>query len=223
MVTAEEGASVLATPTQDNNGNTVTAVGRYAYAVYDEGGLLDMNVAGYPTGTTVTQSGRKGSMAFADLTALGQYGLPNSSSPYQVDRIVGWRNYATTQPSNNFPTSTPQSQAFAGNFQTSSTPATNYYNFVINNPNGFVTARSTPSPAPYPWNGRTDQMFISRQQLIAFRTATQFASNALQYMGTFTREVNSPSFRREHPRPASTTRRSPAQATLLIRTFCCVG
>ena len=50
------------------------AVGRYAYAVYDEGGLLDMNVAGYPTSTganpTVTDIGRKGVLAFADLTAL---------------------------------------------------------------------------------------------------------------------------------------------------------
>src|SRR5438876_2323416 len=36
-----------ATPTNNNY-----AVGRYAYAIYDEGGLLDANVAGYPTGTT---------------------------------------------------------------------------------------------------------------------------------------------------------------------------
>ena len=28
------------------------AVGRYAYAVYDEGGLLDINVAGYPIPST---------------------------------------------------------------------------------------------------------------------------------------------------------------------------
>ena len=53
--------------------NTTYAVGRYAYAVYDEGGLLDINVAGYPTSTaaspTVTDIGRKGVLAFADLTA----------------------------------------------------------------------------------------------------------------------------------------------------------
>src|SRR5437660_5812609 len=83
-------------------------IGRYAYAVYDEGGLLDTNVAGYPTGTTATQSGRKGSVAFADLTALGNYPILNpdtTSNPsvYDVDRSVGWRNYATTQPTNNFP------------------------------------------------------------------------------------------------------------------------
>src|SRR5438445_9695091 len=81
-------------------------IGRYAYAIYDESGLLDMNVAGYPTGTTATQSGRKGSVAFADLTALGAYPIPNGPPPagaaYQVDKLVGWRNYATTQPDNLF-------------------------------------------------------------------------------------------------------------------------
>ena len=57
-------------------------VGRYAYAVYDEGGLLDMNVAGYPTcgatgyppaGSSWVQPGRKGSLAFADLTGTGKH------------------------------------------------------------------------------------------------------------------------------------------------------
>src|SRR6266403_5431425 len=50
-------------------------IGRYAYAIYNEGGLLDMNVAGYPTDPSVApipaqRLGRKGSIAFADLTAL---------------------------------------------------------------------------------------------------------------------------------------------------------
>ena len=82
-----------------------------------------MNVAGYPTGTTPTQSGRKGSVDFADLTALGSYPIlnpdtaPNPSS-YDVDRTVGWRNYATTQPTNNFPDTGLCEQAFADNFQT---------------------------------------------------------------------------------------------------------
>ena len=69
MLTGEEGAAVLSTPKTDSNGNAVTPLGRYAYGVYDESGLLDLNVAGYPTGTTPIQSGRKGSSAFADLTA----------------------------------------------------------------------------------------------------------------------------------------------------------
>jgi hypothetical protein len=179
----DQGATVITSPSS-------SVIGRYSYAMYDEGGLLDMNVAGYPTGTTQIQSGRKGSLAFAELKDL-PYPIPNSSSPYQIDRLVGWRNYATTQPTNNFPDTAP---AFAANFQTSTTPATNFYNYVVNNTTGFLNVRSDPSPSPYPWNGRTDQMFTSRQALIAFRSATQFSANALQYLGTFSRELNSPSF-----------------------------
>jgi hypothetical protein len=115
-----QGATVIATPSD-------AVIGRYAYAIYDEGGLVDVNVAGYPTGTSIYQYGRKGSLAFADLTAPSPYPIPNPStdSPpvYQVDRLVGWRNYGTAQPSNAFPDSTP-SQAFAKNFQTSTASST---------------------------------------------------------------------------------------------------
>src|SRR5262249_18754640 len=122
---------------------------------------------------------------FADLTALGAYPIPNASSPYQVDRLVGWRNYATTQPANNFPNTSP---AFAANFRTGVTPATNFYNYVINNTSGFL------SPSTATWNNRTDQVFIQRQALIGFRKATQFSANALQYLSTFSRETNGPSY-----------------------------
>src|SRR5256886_1326931 len=106
------GATVITSP---NN----SVMGRYAYAVHTEDGLLDMNVAGYPTGTNATQAGRKGSVAFADLTALGSYPITNGSGDYQIDRLVGWRNYATTGQSavngNNFPNILPANKAFARN------------------------------------------------------------------------------------------------------------
>ena len=168
-----------------------------------------MNVAGYPTGTSIYQYGRKGSLAFADLTAPLPYPIPNPNTDnppvYQVDRLVGWRNYGTTQPTNNFPDSNPASQAFASNFQTSTASATWFYNFVVNNTSGFLSVRSDPSPTPYPWNylnvtgdsspatypwnGRTDQNFIQRQALIAYQKTTQFSANALGYLGTFSREA----------------------------------
>ncbi|PYJ48270.1 MAG: hypothetical protein DME87_13780 [Verrucomicrobia bacterium] len=181
------------------NQPSAAVLGRYAYAVYDEGGLLDMNVAGYPTGTSAIQSGRKGSIAFADLKALGSYPIPNPSSGspqiYQIDQLVGWRNYGTISPtpSNNFPDITPAAQAFAKNFQTDSAPATAFFNFVANNTNGFLTTSAVVNAS-----GRTDQMFTSRQELIAFKKIAQFATsfnvNSLQYVSTFSRETNSPSF-----------------------------
>src|SRR5262249_24921308 len=138
---------------------------------------------------------RKGSLAYADLTALGNYPIPNASGDYKVDKLVGWRNYGTTQPSNTYPNSN-----FAANFQSSSPPATNFYNFVINNSSGFLNTRSDVYWDVY-GNGRclrTDQSFVQRQELIAIRSAigttTSFSTNTLQYLSTFSRETNSPSF-----------------------------
>ena len=180
-----------------------SVIGRYSYSVYAEDGLLDMNVAGYPTdavaSTATIRPGGKGSAAYADLSALGstdpnRFANPDTAGVYQGNRLVGWRNYATTQPSNNFPDT--GSQAFAKNFQTDTTatrPATAFYNYVVNNTNGFLSTTATPAP-----NGRTDQAFVQRQQLIAFRkaigSATSVSANVLQYLGTFSRETNAPSF-----------------------------
>ena len=62
-----------------------SVLGRYAYTIYDEGGLLDMTVAGYPSGTTAEQAAYKTSLAYADLTQLG---LTQS----QIDSIISWRS-----------------------------------------------------------------------------------------------------------------------------------
>src|SRR5438552_6888207 len=102
-------------------------IGRYAFAVYDEGGSLDMTVAGHsrwpaddtspgwanllncpaPSPTPwLVNVGRKGIVAFADLTALPD--PLNLWSQTQVNNIVGWRNYATTiQTGNVFPPNSP--------------------------------------------------------------------------------------------------------------------
>src|SRR5436305_1791523 len=81
-------------------------IGRYAFAVYDEGGLLDMNLAGFPTWSGSSDDspvptptpwqvnvGRKGIVAFADPTA---FPAPTPTSS-EIRRIVGWRNYGTTK------------------------------------------------------------------------------------------------------------------------------
>src|SRR6266566_1805171 len=112
-------------------------IGRYAYAIYDEGGLLDANVTGYPPSpnTTAIQSGRKGSEAFADLTALG-------ISTTGVNNIVGFRNYASAQPGGDF----------ASNFTFTAASATRYYNYVIANNTGFLTVNPVPTPSASPYS-----------------------------------------------------------------------
>jgi hypothetical protein len=172
-------------------------IGRYAYAIYDEGGLLDANVAGYPNNLTAAQYGRKGVSAFADLTVLGL------TSPGSVDNIVGWRNCASAKPGSNFPTFT----------FTTSTQANDYVNSVLSNTNGFMTVRATRSDGTdNVWVSgsggtnaakRTDQMFPDRQTLIKFRASSGFNANALQYLGTFSRELNAPIWKPSTPTGSS--------------------
>jgi hypothetical protein len=98
-----------------------------------------------------------------------------------IDGLVGWRNYASAQPNGNFP-----------NFTFNSTSATSYVNFVLSNTNGFM-AVGTNIIGGGP-NKRTDQAFMNRQSLLQFRTNNGFTANALQYLGTFSRELNAPSW-----------------------------
>ena len=185
-------------------------IGRYAFAVYDEGGLLDMNLAGYPSWSGLPNGacspaptpwlvnvGRKGTLGFADLTALGTY----APSPSPVDKIVGWRNYATTQRTfTNFPDSDP---GFGG--ETDCTKQNNYGSYLLyfgDPPFTIESLLDKLAASLYPFtavatqsdvsNRRTDQSLITRQQLLRLRSSLGFSQNVLQYMGTFSRERNQP-------------------------------
>lgn len=160
-------------------------LGRYAYAIYDEGGILDVNVAGYPTdatqaGTVVATDapvGGKGFLALADLVPV----VFANTIPEQraaINKIVGWRNYATAFPSGTFPNFT---------FTMASGSAW-YTNFVAGNTTGFLKTGTFTS------SGRFDQSFVSRQELIEYRGTAQFSTNALQYLGTFSRELDNPTW-----------------------------
>jgi hypothetical protein len=179
VVVTNQGPTVISLPSQ-------SVIGRYAYAIYDEGGLLDANAAGYPSTSTITQSGRKGSIAYADLTVL-----PTSTAipaptlpPFRVDNMVGWRNYATANPAGNF----------SNNFTFNAASALNYFSFILSNTTGFMATAGTVR------NGRTDQAILTRQELINLRSSLGtspppvFSQNVLQYLGTFSRELNSPSY-----------------------------
>ena len=93
--------------------------------------------------------------------------------------MVGWRNYASVQATGGF-------ASFGVN---TAAQGTNYFNMVTNNATTGFMKVSTNS-----FNGRTDQAFGSRQNLINFWLSAGLPTNALQYVGTFSREKNAPSW-----------------------------
>ena len=196
-------------PTASPSPNAV--VGRYAFAVYDEGGLLDMNLAGYPnwSGNPIAgcdpaptpwlvNVGRKGTVAFADLTALPA--APTTSlTQAQVDNIVGWRNYATTVRNfTGFPSANP---GYAGEIDCIKQHFYGSYLLYFGDPPFTIESLSdkllaslypfTAVPNYFP-KARTDQSLTTRQALLKLRSTLGLSQNALQYMGTFSRERNWP-------------------------------
>lgn len=161
-------------------------IGRYAYAIYDEGGLLDINAAGYPESTPLKKidttttpnkvwgSGNKGGSTAADLTVLG---LTQS----EINQIVGWRTFASSQPGGTFP-----------NLTFDEAQAKKYFDGSQPHPYAFLEASNAVSSS----SGKTksDQIFGSRQQLLKFRSLIGFSQDALQYLGTFSRDLDQPSF-----------------------------
>ncbi|MEY2503134.1 MAG: hypothetical protein QOI07_3468 [Verrucomicrobiota bacterium] len=163
--------------------NTNYVIGRYAYAVYDEGGMLDVNAVGVPSNMALVQYGRKGSVAFADLTATSG---PNLSQSPQIDNIVGWRNYASIALQNN----TPVSGTLGSNYSFTSANATDYFNYVRARTDGFLKVNAQPYPSPATTASRTDQAFLTRQDLLRYRRLTGLGQNTLEYLGTFSREAS---------------------------------
>jgi hypothetical protein len=189
--------------------NTNCAVGRYAYAVYNEGGLLDMNAAGFPgtdsgsgsVGLTTAQASNKSSLALADLTQL-TVGT-SSLTQAQVNNIVGWRNYASVQP--------PAPGGAFGSFTFTQANASRWLtNFVQGNTNGYMQIVPAPSGVTTP---PTDQVFLSRQQLISVIQSLNINSDFLQYMGTFSRALEQPSVMPDPNRPTILTGAVPAQSS----------
>ena len=80
-----------------SNGATTTLTGvngRFAYNVYNIGGLLNANIAGYPSAAKTQMANMKGTVAGADLTQLP--GLTGASGTTAVDALIGFRNPQAT-------------------------------------------------------------------------------------------------------------------------------
>lgn len=173
--------------------NNTYAVGRYAYVVYDEGGLLDANLAGLPSPTpAVTDVGRKGHVAFADLTAMKLTSSGSTPNPTTISKMVAWRNAATLQSSGTFAALSPTPN-----------PSPRFTTYFLDTARDFRTVATTtytPSSGSSP---RTDQGFVSRRQLIelfrgngtAGSTGIGGSFNMLQFLGTFSREQNAPTWK----------------------------
>ncbi len=139
---------------------------------------------------------RKGIVAFAYLTTLPSTptvitpttpvgSMDGFPSPASINKLMGWRNYATTQQPTSasfdnpsFPSPAPDNYAryFLGAF-----PPPDY---VFTTP--FTTVPVTVQ------NGRTDQAVMTRQELIRLQRTIGFSQSLLQYLGTFSREQNRP-------------------------------
>jgi hypothetical protein len=197
--------------------NTNFAVGRYAYAIYNEGGVLDMNAAGYPAdptspgapnsnGLTSAQISRKGSLALADLTQLPASATSTVTlSQTQINNFVGWRNYASAQ--------LTSANGSYGSFSFTPATASNWLtNFVTANTSGFMQIVGTATPP-------TDQALLSRQQLISVIQSLGISPDFLQYMGTFSRALEQPSFVPDPTRPRIINTATPPPGNSTIATY----
>ena len=176
---------------------------RYAYTIYNEGGTLDLNVAGNPatvsgTSTTVAYSPNqpyKYALPYADLTVLPNLtGLSTTAQAAFINAIVGWRNYSSAGLSS--------SSVFPNSYTMTSTAA--FDNFVTYNTTAFLSVGGSNLGGAA---GTTDNAFSSRRHLLQFFLQglghnTNFTNNVslavleqlLPYFGTFSRGLSQPSF-----------------------------
>jgi hypothetical protein len=189
---------VLLTPQGPNSTpDPSSVIGRYAYAVYDEGGMLDVNVAGFPyassspsftPGLPLSDIGRKGSVAFADLRAIPTTAGGGLFSAGGINAVVGWRNYATVHPYSTFPNFTFDLPTFAGG------TGTRFVNHFAGNPQ-IGTNQDFKTVSTTVYLNRTDQAFITRTELIKLQQEAGFGAGAMRYLGTFSRERNAPTWK----------------------------
>ncbi len=147
-------------PHLKDKANADFAIGRFAYVIYDEGGGLDINVAG--NGLTPAQNAQRGWLHQVDLTQIP------GIVPAGIPALISWRLALT---GNNADTTAGSGGMF---------DPTRSFSSIISN------------------GGSGDQCFLSRQDLIAYARnhSDQFSADlsALQYLSTFSREANAPSW-----------------------------
>ena len=185
------------TPTQWHSGltrlGTAPVIARYAYQIYDIGGLLDANVAGFDPDELVVgaaAAARKGSIGLADLTQIGL-------GPQDLKRLVAFRNTGALSSSDGGPY------------------GHRYVNYLLNSRDNlhFMRASSGLGTA-----GGINRAFPSRQALITFienmaakDSDTARLREAMQYLTHFSRSLEQPSYKPGYydPSAPSSTPKTP--------------
>lgn len=149
-----------------NPSSTNYVVGRFTYTVYNTGGLLDANIAGFSTNkiSPATQ-GTKSSIAYADLTALGL-------TTAQINGLISWRNAATGVSSNLFDT-------WATGINTNTS--------AVSKAAAEIATWGHLDALP------GDNVFFSRRDLLRYLTANSM-TNAAPNLGHFSRFVEAPTW-----------------------------
>jgi hypothetical protein len=188
--------STSASSAKTNDPNAI--IGRYAYVIYDEGGLLDVNVAGYPSAlkTDATLNAdpyykgsafNKSAETFADFTQIPGLTIQANADKF-ANALAGWRQYASAQAGGSFP-----------NYSFSQTSLKKFVDAIRSSQTGFMTTETLASGATF---DKSDKFFTGRQQFLQFLNAladsgTVSKTNLRQaapYFTTFSRALNQPSY-----------------------------
>ncbi len=160
--------------------NANYVIGRFAYNIYDEGGLVDINSAGYPSssGTGDNLQILKGARAGIDLSQI-----PGIDTAANAESLVNWRNAAS---------------------KTGFTPVNpNALDWYVNLAAQAGLLKGFLKPWTPSSGGTSDQRFLSRQDLILYATSGQagISSKALPFLTTFSRDLDQPSHAPDPGRP----------------------
>ncbi|MFN2477282.1 MAG: hypothetical protein ABR526_13185 [Chthoniobacterales bacterium] len=161
-------------------GNDSAVIGRFAFNVYDVGGLLDANVAGYPIFSTALTSSdiqtlkstQTGAALFEGANAI----IPDFDSNRQTALVTNWR-FNSNSASN-----------FFSDFMSKTTlPSTTISPTFADS--GFMrpTVRSAT---------QSNTIAYTREDLIRMTTTSSayLTTNSLPYLTHFSRELNAPSW-----------------------------
>ncbi len=150
-------------------------VARYAYMIFDEGGLADVSVAGFPSGTEPWVVAAKGTPRLIDLKPLlVAAGMTDAEAVTFNDALVKWRDFGTLARGD-------------------------YAMELFANP---LAVPGRLNSANRSWVGRSGLIRMVRSYLPGPLDARQ---KFLQYVGTFSRSIEQPSLQPPQPGSGANT------------------